>query len=274
MSFYFTAGLRSTLTPDEIRPNNPRIAYHNHVVRAGISSSSSIGGFPASNLANPSTAEKWKCTFPSQRTVSITTPNEAHDYIAIAAHNLADLDGAGFKLQYHDGSSYIDVFGYTVASNNSSVIYNFQSITASLWRLVIDPQGGTSANDIEIGVIYLGRITTIPRRIYTGHSPINFNPKTKIQNNNSETGHFLGRVVISSELNSSISVQDLSPAFVRTELVPFQESANENPFFFAWRPDSYDDETAYCWLNRDMRIKNQRSNGMMEFRMSFKGFTI
>ncbi len=270
MSYFYTPGLLATLTDDENLPENPRIGYENRITSAVASDV--IAGFPASNVTNPSTAEKWKAPFTSSVTLDFSTSTGTVDYIAIVGHNLNSLDNAEFKLQYDNGGGYTDVFDFTFAPDNNAIIYNFEPIAASQWRFIVDPQGGSSTEDIEIAVVYLGNITVLPRRIYRGHSPVTLNRKTEVISNNAETGEFLGRIVKRTSINSSASFQNIDPLYYRNTIEPFARASQESPFFFAWRPQTYGDETAYCWMTSDVAPKNQLANGMVEFGIKFRAY--
>jgi hypothetical protein len=111
----------------------------------------------------------------------------------------------------------------------------------------------------------------LQRKIYVGHTPLLYGDGVKVVNGQSENYNFTGRIVQATGKRSAVSSQNLTPDWYRQYFVPFQESAKEFPFFFAWRPLAYPGETGYCWMTGDVKVTNQRSNGMMQVDFSIAG---
>jgi hypothetical protein len=93
----------------------------------------------------------------------------------------------------------------------------------------------------------------------------------KITNARSESGNFLGRIVINEMTETSVSMQNLTPDWYRSQLDPFIRASKETPFFFAWRPGDYPNEVGYAWITDDPQPSNQRSNGMMQIDFQMRG---
>jgi hypothetical protein len=154
-----------------------------------------------------------------------------------------------------------------VLPNDNSLIHEFEDTLASFFRLNIASASGIP----EIGVMYLGEILRLPRRIYVGHTPLTYGRDSKVTNSFSEDGQFLGRVVQSRMYQSAVSMQNITPAVYRDEIDPFFHEAVASPFFIAWRPSQYPTETGYVWLKGDASMNNQRPNGMVSVDFSFQG---
>jgi hypothetical protein len=94
---------------------------------------------------------------------------------------------------------------------------------------------------------------------------------TRIVNGRSESGDYLGRIVLSDALATQVDLQNMTPAWFRDNMLPFLEAAVSVPFFFAWRFNTYPGEVGYVWLTDDPKPVNQRPNGMMQVQLSMEG---
>ena len=120
-------------------------------------------------------------------------------------------------------------------------------------------------------VIYTGRAMTFQRRVYVGHTPITMGRTTNIVSGMSESGNFLGRIVLGESRHSQVTLKNLTPSWYRSYMEPFINAAVEFPFFFAWRPSSYPNETGFCWLSSDAVPSNSLPNGMMSVQLNLTG---
>ena len=123
----------------------------------------------------------------------------------------------------------------------------------------------------QAAVLYTGQGLVFQRRVYVGHTPITMGRQTSVVNGMSESGNFLGRIVLGESRTNSVALKNLSPAWYRTNMDPFIDAAQTAPFFFAWRPGGYPDETGYCWLTGDAVPVNQLPNGMLSVTLNLAG---
>lgn len=269
MAIYISSGLYSSGSLDSADTNadNPVIGYDNIVNFGGITADSEKTDYPASNLSNVSTGEYWESNSTSAQNIAFTATAQTVNYVGIAGHNLV---GSTYKLQYkvNPGDSYTDLFTAVVAGDNSAIMHMFESVVAGYFNLVITPASGVYP---KISAVFIGEYLQLQRRIYVGHTPIVDGYKTKYRTGKSDSGQYLGRVILSEELGSSVSQENISPSFFRSNIRPFREHAKTKPFFFAWRPATYPAEVGYCWMSGDMDISNSLSNGMMRFSFSIGG---
>jgi hypothetical protein len=101
------------------------------------------------------------------------------------------------------------------------------------------------------------------RGLYGGHSPINLSRVTVSRSNRSEGGQFLGRYIVRSGFKTSAEWGHLTASWYRENFDPFVESATQYPFFFAWRPETFPDEVAYCWTDGDIQPANMGIKTLM-----------
>lgn len=248
---------------------NPRIYYDNIVTPANVSADEQDPNEPVINIANPATYLRWRGTSTAEQHVTITLGEAAEvNYWAIAKHNLGST-GATAQLQGSaDALSWENLGDSISPSNDYALINEFVELELfNFYRLKITPGSAPPS----IAVLYVGECLVLPRRIYVGHSPITMAQRTKVSNGRSESGQFLGRSLRSEMLENDVKQENILPAWLRANLLPFQEASKELPFFFSWRPFQFPNEVAYCWLKNDIDISNQRANGMMTFSLSLQG---
>lgn len=249
---------------DGVTDDNPRIGYHNVITASNLTASSSDADWPIANLTNFLTYLFWQGTNLGEHTIRVQAPGSIN-YLAIAGHNLS---GAVVQPQVSvDSTTWTALEQQVAVPDNLPFIYEFQDVTPNFFRIRLD-----SLEEVPvIAVLYVGRILRLQRRLYVGHQPMNLNRDTEVSTGRSESGQFLGRVKRRQSLQGSVNLTNLTAAWYRTQFDPFVEASELAPFFWAWRPDSYPDETALAWLTADPRVQNARSNGMVDVSMSLAG---
>jgi hypothetical protein len=221
----------------------PRIGYHSLIPESVLTVSSAETDNPKELLENYFTYDAWQATGAGAQWVEIRTTNiESVDYIGIAAHNLATA-GASFVTQYWDGAAWQDAHAQFLPQFNSPLIYEFLPVVSNRFRFYII----NSTSPVYIGVLFIGRIMHLERGVYVGHQVATYNRSDRILNSESEGGQFLGRSTISEGGQTNIDLKHLSPAWLRSDWVPFQDHARLKPFFFSWLPQLYPYEVIYGW---------------------------
>lgn len=240
--------------------NNPIVGYNNLAPSGTLTATSAESSYPITNLKNPATFLEWRATSTATQTISLTTNSQDVDYVAIARHNIGSI-GATIKIEgsTNSGSSWFELVPDSYLVDDTPALFRFTKQVLTNVRAVI--AGASSAP--RIAVLYAGALLVMQRRVYVGHSPMQLNHDTKVLTGMSENGNFLGRVILSETIAASVSLSNVTPAFVRNSLKPFMLDAKVNPFFFAWRPQSYPLEVGYAWLTSDPRFSNTGSNGLM-----------
>jgi len=257
-----------TLAGDEqdVTNCNPRIGYDT-VVTAGTVTSDQ-GAATRINLANPSTYLKWTADNNGTQSVGATlVAARTVNYYGIAAHNLGTASAVITFQSSINGVDWTDVTDGVLLQNDTAMIEEFEDQFAAYYRILIE--GATVAP--SIGVLYIGRMLRMQRRIYVGHSPFVLQRRTVVSSGKSENGQFLGRVVRSTTYETKVQMQNLTPTWVRQRLDPFLALAADTPFFWSWRPCEYPTEVGFAWTKNDPSVSNQRPNGMMDFNMDIQG---
>lgn len=268
MAIYISSGLASSgdLNEDDyIDGNNPRIGYKNLVQFGGVTADSELSTNPASNIENYSTAEYWESASTSLQYVYFELVASTWDYVGIGAHNLT---GASVQIESRadPGDSWAAATAEEVIPDNNPIIFFNESSTHAYVRIKITPAGIAP----KISCVFVGEMITLPLRIYVDHTPINYGKNTKKLNGFAEEGNYLGAVVVNEVLETSVSQNNVSPSYYRSVIVPFAEAAITQPFFFAWRPLKYPEEVGFCWITKNIKPENQRTNGMMSFDINIR----
>lgn len=248
-------------------PNHPRIGYDSIVTAASLSSDQAADGFPIANLGNSATFLLWKGEDATEQSIVVSPGSgQTIDYMGIARHNLGTA-GVDYTLESsNNGTDYTEVVTDN-PDDDRAIIHQFDSVSASFFRLTIS--AGSVAP--QMAVLYLGQILSMERRLYVGHTPVPFGLRRTVSTGRSESGQFLGRVRRRETVEFAIDMPNLTPAWVRSDLEPFIDVSDTTPFFWAWRPEDYPAECAFCWTAGDPATTNQRPNGMMDFNVSVQG---
>jgi hypothetical protein len=265
-----SSSLVITAGDDDLNSNSPIIGYQNLTTAANISATTEAAGFPATNMANPATHLKWKANSSGVEYITITIDSpEDIDYLAVAAHNF----GTNLTAVSVEGyvSGWIELIPQHLLPNDGPVIFRFTPQAFYAIRLVIQPSVAAVPVARRAAVVYVGELLSLQRRLYVGHTPITYGRKTMIANPRSMSGAFLGRIVVGEKVGTSVALQNLTASWYRAYMEPFLQVAKESPFFFAWRPGTYPNETGYTWLADDPVPTNQSPNGMMQITLELEG---
>lgn len=251
----------------DINENSPLIGYRNLVTVSNVTSTTAAAGYPVTNTANPATHLFWKgASSIANETVTVTLSGSVDvDYVGIARHNFGSA-GVAVSVQTFDGSTWTERAA-ALPGDDSPLLFRFTKDQYDGVRLVLSPGSAVP----QMAVLYVGELLALQRRIYVGHTPINYGIQSNVVVGRAERGHYLGRVITGQHTETSVDLQNLTPAWYRANMHPFVLAAQERPFFFAWRPSTYPLEVGYAWLTSDPIPKNQLPNGMMQVQLDMSG---
>jgi len=252
--------------------DHPIIGWQNILTASGVTADSSNPNYPASNLANPATHLTWKAAVAptSYQYITIAAPATALDYVAIARHNLG-TQAIPITVGYFDLSSppiWVDLSPEIILADDGPALFRFseQSLLTDLKIRL-----GLSANIPEIAVIYAGKLLVLPRKLYQGFVPIPYGLIAKVTNGRSEAGNFLGRIVLQEFVKDTVPLSLIDPAYFRNHIAEFLIDSKENPFFIAWRPETYPDEVGYCHMTNDPAPVNEAPHGLIAMQLEMTG---
>lgn len=242
--------------------NAAKILWENILRRSGatLTASTSAAGFPASNMLNPATFERWIATANSA-TLTLATP-VAFGHIGIAAHNLA---GATLTVTSVISGVTTTLFTGVLTSRTQLIVLSTSVTSASI--------AITHNTPPTIGVLFAGNPLVMEQNIYGGHTPISLARRSTVRPSISETGQWLGATVRRGGYASSFAWQNLAAAWYRANFDPFvKNNPRANPFFIAWRPAAFPAEVAYCWATDDIAPSNMGKRDLMSVSMNVAGF--
>jgi hypothetical protein len=253
------------LPAEEYPLNHARAGFQNVLKDAVITASYSENFYPQS-VIDDVTYDFWR-----PESVESAVTFEAFldrgyviDYIGIAAHNLSDYD-AEFSFQYHNGTDWVDLITDYAPVTNDTIMILFPQVFTARVRLVIN------ASDIfSIGIIYAGKAFAFERPFFLGHRPLVLNRTTAIDHKITERGLDVGHYIIKKGASTKIAINNQSPQFMRSTFLQFLYAVRTRGFFFAWRPDTYPNDIAFCWTRETLAPKNNGRKEMMDIDFSVK----
>ena len=259
----------------EGNPDAPLIGWHNLVTRDNIEADEEATGFPATNLANPSTALHWKAETTSEQYITITLAGSEANYVGIARHNLSSSETT-ISVEVSDGDSpanWTEIADEYMPGADSPIVIPFDTETPPAIRIRLQP--GNAAP--QIAVVYVGNLLRLPRGVQPGIIPPPWAASDTAVTAISESGDYLGAVTIRRALSFSVAVQYLKYDWWNANMPGFIEHArSRRPFFFAWLPGSYPDEVGYAWTQSDIRPDAQllREGAFVNFSMDLRAVAL
>ena len=255
------------LSDEDFNENSPLIGYINYVTIANIAAENSDAEFPVTNLANSNTLLRWQAADTTEQVITVTlNGSEPVDYIGLARHNLGSVQ-AHVSVEVDYSGSWTEVIPEHVFGSDDPLIFRFEKETYDGVRIRIK-----SATAVPtIAVMYCGELTPVQRRIHNGHTPINLARLRDRRTGMSDTGEFLGTIIVGGKSSTTISLPFLTAAWYRSVFNVFARATEGEAWFFAWRPQDYPLEVGYVWRVGDVIPKNDKSNGMMTVSMNVAG---
>jgi len=256
---------QSGYSPGDSPAGVPLIGYETRI--SSITASSEATGFPASNLLNPATHLTWKASPDSpvtNQTLTITMSSGTVNYVGIARHNFF---ASSASIALGTTASPPNIIPGFMAEDALPIIFR---ISPTSGPLILSINGGSLA--AQAAVIYAGNILVMERSIKVDvqHRDINHARRTDTLSAMSESGNFLGRSVISEWRESQADFAWFTPSWYRDTFEPFVENAVTEPFFWAWNPSEYPEDTAYAWLIDDVQPETDPATRRMAALLSMR----
>lgn len=262
--------------------NRPIIGWQSIITTSALSASEELAARPVVNLWNPDTTSLWEAdVVPTDGLIYVNIGNptfESVDYIGIARHNFG-TGGIEYTLQESDDNViFTDVTTSRTPSDDAAIVDYFDQRTSEYFRLKLN----CGATAPSIAHIKLGVALILQRPMFVGYEPLTLSRFSRSITNASDTGQYLGDVVVRRWQRGSVRQQHTSGSWIRQYLVPFiqhvkldraDDGTPQGPFFFAWRQAEYPLETIYGWTNDDIVPRNQLPNGMMEYSFTITGIS-
>ena len=233
------------------------IGYKNLVPASTVTTSSSSASFPADSVKRQTTWEKWRPgSLPATLTIDLGASNPL-SYLGLGAHTFGSSGNTLLFERSLNGSDWNEIATDSPAEN-SAVLLMFNEVAIRYIRITVS--GGIIPS---LGVAYAGTILAMERPIYSGHTPITLSRTTTVRPTESEKGQWLGRSIVRSGLSTSYDWPRLKSAWYRTNFDPFVMAARTKPFFIAWNPQDFPQETVLGWTGDDISPTNSGPRDLM-----------
>lgn len=233
----------------------PRILWNRTgIVAFGtVAADSEAEGYPASNLANPSTNVEWRAAAIGAVEITVTIIDVGDQSgVGIARHNFGSAAIAVEIGYYDETDTWVNLAGPQMPGSDEPLLFQFTEQSRS--EIVIRLAEGDEA--ARAAVLYVDKLLVMPRGVDVDADFMvpRFARKTEYAAPLSERGDFMGRIVTSRYIDGvQHSYSHLEADFIRGEIDPFVTSVQAgDPFFYAMRADdgvSYD--VAYAWFTED-----------------------
>lgn len=213
----------------------------------------------------PNTYDRWARST-TNNTFSLSEDSLC-DFVCVSGHSLGTAS-APITIQIAEapGGPYTTVFQSNAVSSDRPIVATFDPVVLAEVRIQLP-----SSDPVVISYVNAGLALKVEQEIYGSHKPINFQPKTDYQNSLSDSGNFLGRTIKRKGFETSYRFKNLDPVWFRREFFPFVEACRGRPFVVLWRPDRFQDETAFGWYVGDIGMTNQDS-GLVETSFRFRAY--
>jgi len=223
----------------------PVFLWHNLVTVSGITADEEDADYPATNMANPQTSSSWKGeTTGDQDIVFDVTPTDPINGVGIARHNLGSTH-CGVKIYgiTADVGASFELLAELSPGDDSPIFAIFDEGYYVQIKLSLEPD----ATIPEMAVVYIGTTLTMPRSTPPGFVLPKDALERDVLNGFAENGDFLGDIVTSELLKTSIDFKVLTGDWYRSNMRAFVQSSL--PFFYCFSPATLPDETAFAKFN-------------------------
>lgn len=246
----------------------PRFGYDNAGVGATVTATSTDDGYDPANLFDWKPYTYWKpATSGVHHVTVIPASTPTVDYFAVAQQNLGE-NGGTIKLQYslNSGGSWLDATDAIAPVANESLWRTFEAITASHWRLEV-----TSTPASVIGVVSFGTAYQPEFGVLPGFAPPQLARAADVYATTSDAGLFLGRSILSLNLETEINFRNMAAEDCYTEWLPFMKHAERKPFFLAWLIEDFPTDIALMESDGKIPAPTFTTHGRMSCGLRMKG---
>lgn len=261
--------LAPTITAD-IFSGPPVVGLDNLFTKGTLTASSEATDFQKENATDTLSYTFWRPTsLPA--TLEVTASGAQYiDYWGIAAHSLGS-NGCTFNIEYYNGTAWVAISSAISPVTDKVIFTAFTKIYTNRVRINI-----TSGSSIpSIGVLHCGKAFVFQRSVFIGHAPVALNPVQEYAQNISEYEFDLGRSYARKGAATNLTVNNLTPDWVRSDLYPLCEQMITKPFFFCWRPDQFTGDSGYCWLNGNYpALTNTGPKDLMSAEFTFSAMVL
>lgn len=219
--------------------------------------------------ANDYTSQRWTLN-PGTQAWTLTPASAASiDSVFIAAHNLS---GKTVTISTANTVGGAHTTRATVSPTDNSTIAAFFNNAGSAYSAAEIQLSINDGADIAIGIIRAGVSLQMPIPIYGGHKPLNLNRITEAQQQFSETGQWLGRIIKRRAVATSYDWEYLTASWYDANFEPFAQTLPLNPFCIAGNPSKITTDVGFVWTDRDVEPSNMGVNAYRSVSLNVTGY--
>jgi hypothetical protein len=261
--------------------NTPLFGWRNIVTPLTVAATSEDLSFPIANVANPATSLRWLAGGPSSPpvdeyiTVTVGTIDPI-DYLGVAVHNFGSsqipisVEGASALVGSPPALDWFELAPARILPNNDPVVFRWAPQPLLAVRLRMQP----GAARPTAAVLYVGKLLVMERGINGSHVPINFGREVTGLGEFSESGHYLGRILLRERRKSSLPFSAITSDFYRSQVDPFIKASKTTPFFVAWKPQQFPNDVGFCAMTNDPQPTADFATGRFSLDMQVAGVAV
>lgn len=249
----------------------PLIGWHNQVTFNNVSADSEAAGYPATNLGNPATTNRWLSAITEEQLVEVSNIEGQANYVAVARHTLNGATISVEAITAEPGADWEVVHPGLLVANGEPIVLRFVAGFYVGVRLRIVPDGVAPS----IAVLFVGDLIAVRPGIRPSFTPPSDARDVDLVQGMSISGEHLGAIVEGASLSTSVEFEAMEPDFYDVEMRDFVRGASAgDPFFFVWDPATHPDDAAYCWLTQSAKPVIIRSTGDIGLSFSIGGLAL
>lgn len=221
--------------------------------------------------ANDYTSQRWQLDPGANDWTLVTTADADIDCVFIAAHNLS---GKTVTISTASSVGGAHTTRATISpTDNSTICALFNTASTGVAYTIREAKVSVNdGTDVAIGIIRAGVALQMPIPLYGGHRPLNLNRITEAQQQFSETGQWLGRIVKRRAVASAYEWEYLTSTWYDTYFEPFAQTLPLSPFCIAGNPSKIASDVGFVWTDRDPEPVNMGVNAYRSVSLNVTGY--
>lgn len=252
---------------DDYVDDLPVILWQNLVDTSNLVADHEDTDYPATNLANPRTAELWKSGSTSDGSLTVTLSGEIEtDSVGIARHNFGSGEVTVTIYGTLSGGSPAIVAGPTLLGDDTPALWVFEPDYYTEIEVLLEP----GSVQPQAGVLYVGPSLTVMRNVPPGYRPIKHARERDKLIGSSSNGEYIGAIILSERLATTFDLRLLDGDWYWENMQDFVDASTE-PFFLAQFPDSDPTDCAFCWALNDPQPTISQITGEVDISFQLGG---
>jgi len=252
--------------------NRPILGYDNLLTIDNVAADYELAAYPATNLANPSTAPQqgWRSSSTALQHITVTlATTTAIDYLALARHNLGSaqipvtIEGLGAD----DGGVWRVVVEERLLPDDDPALFRFTpevliGIRAKMGSGLVAPRAAVGQ---------VGTLLNFPEGVTIGSVQLPFGRNRNIITGKTPKGDFLGRIINGGTRRGSVTIKNIDPDRFRDEVDPFLVASAARPFFWVAEPQKRPNEVGFAWLTSEPQPPTAYAGGAFDLSLELEG---